>query len=156
MCCISLQLTNMNLWGNRHAGRGIYLCNERGTIKGQMWIGKYVNTWTTGICPCNTAKVRAVQWRVSGWTDGYLWGVLTTYKQIEIIFKMWPSQYLRPANLTYLWLGTQARDVQKDVLEGALGNAGDGQSTDFISSVHNKNSFAAHRKRVKWVTADCL
>lgn len=59
---------------------------------------------------------------------------------------------LRLANLTYLWLGTQAGDVQKDVLEGALGNAGDGQ----ISSVHNKNSFAAHQKRVKWVTADCL
>lgn len=63
---------------------------------------------------------------------------------------------LRLANLSYLWLGTRARDVQKDVLEGALGNVGDGQGTDFISSVHKRNSFAAHQKRVKWVTADCL
>lgn len=32
---------------------------------------------------------------------------------------------LRPANLTYLWLGMWARYVQKDVLEGASGNTGD-------------------------------
>ena len=54
--------------------------------KNEMQVGKYNNTWTTGICPCNTANVRAVQWRVSGWTDGYLWAVLTTYKQIKVIF----------------------------------------------------------------------
>lgn len=59
---------------------------KRRKKKNEMQVGKYNNTWTTGICPCNTANVRAVQWRVSGWTDGYLWAVLTTYKQIKVIF----------------------------------------------------------------------
>lgn len=42
-----------------------------------------VTTCTTGTCPCNTAKVRGVAWRVSGKTEGCLctefgtWGMDT-------------------------------------------------------------------------------
>lgn len=30
----------------------------------------WILTWTTEMCPCSTAKVRAVQWRLSGCTEG--------------------------------------------------------------------------------------
>lgn len=46
-------------------------------------VRKDVTTCTTGTCPCNTAKVRGVAWRVSGKTEGCLctefgtWGMDT-------------------------------------------------------------------------------
>lgn len=79
------EVTNMSMTRGYWFEMNVIITEEE-KQKNEMQVGKYNNTWTTGICPCNTANVRAVQWRVSGWTDGYLWAVLTTYKQIKVIF----------------------------------------------------------------------
>lgn len=39
-----------------------------------------VTTCTTGTCPCNTANVSGVPWRVSGQTEGCLFTVLGTWE----------------------------------------------------------------------------
>lgn len=38
-------------------------------------------TWTTEMCPCNTAKVSAVQCRLSGCTEGYRGEALGTWSR---------------------------------------------------------------------------
>lgn len=80
------EVTNMSMTRGCWFEMDVIRTEEEEKKKNEMQVGKYNNTWTTGICPCNTANVRAVQWRVSGWTDGYLWAVLTTYKQIKVNF----------------------------------------------------------------------
>lgn len=80
-----------------------------------MLLVHIVSTCTTGACPCNTANVSGVPWRVSGYTEGCLFTVLGTW---EVIGKVQGERYtainMKQLRAKGSWGGRVRRNKQEN------------------------------------------